>query len=714
MDGWLCGDCRSLNTPRAKRCYRCNAPRGYVERDLDLESTTIVRTRPTVGAPEPAAPVNRFAQPLAPAELPDPPEADPAGSSGKRRFRRDKAPKAAKEPKPPKQPKPPKEPRRGRWRRAKDPSGVDRLMDPPAVPVAAAVATAPRRRRRVVRGMLKMAASALVLIGALLLAQAGSPGLVILLILLIIAALVLVILIRRGRGGPKLDRDPRLEVAAVEPPPVATPAPASRPAPAAPAMPAPVATPPASTAFEAALRAAAEANAVASVEQHGAMYPDSVPYRVASWQHTAGRPYVAAPAAAPLDLDMTAFGTAEPGAGAGSTAVDDGGPVLRPVLRPPAFAGGRKEIARTEAPAGAQPIVFVGEVPFVLPEPEAVPRAKGRWSTRLPKWALVVAAIASVLAIAGGVLLAGTKPQPTTDPAALAVDGGSPRPGLASPAPVASSAPVASTAPIASSAPVASAAAVVASVAPDASPAPVSSVAAASARPERTPRPTPSPSPVPSPTPTPAPTPIAWMAARDHLAASTFDEGWVGRFELSGTLKAGERKPATWAFSVARDGTDEWSRNRTQDPTSGLQLATEQLLVGRTTFIREGKSPWESRSRSFGDQPTEPLFGVRSADELTYVETIKEDGHTRFVFTIGGGNDLLALEQLRTFGLGSLPRTAATVVTETDGTPVRAELTYAGTTRAGKTRLDVEVRYHDIDGSFQIAAPKDGGPVIEG
>ena len=61
-------------------------------------------------------------------------------------------------------------------------------------------------------------------------------------------------------------------------------------------------------------------------------------------------------------------------------------------------------------------------------------------------------------------------------------------------------------------------------------------------------------------------------------------------------------------------------------------MVRETVVLARSVWEREGGGEWERRDRGFGDQPTDPLFGVPDADGLTSTRTIKEDGQTRYEF----------------------------------------------------------------------------------
>jgi hypothetical protein len=761
VDGWLCGDCRSLNTPRAKRCYRCNLPRAFAETDPDLESKTIVRSgqpgmpseaaRPAyAGAPVPAP-----GTPPSTNTRPRPTLADARSSRGRSRvllvllaattawsalstavlmtrggtlgllmalLDRDygslgtvavlglvssllgllaalawfvwfdrvlrNVPSLT-----------------GQWPDTGRAAAIGWWFVPVVGFIKAPRIVGDAYHRLSVRGtpgLWLIALWALTWIGGTigpsiavrviaflpfgvtvylqladvinLLGQASYVAAGIL-AMAVVMAIENASQVRRTEGGAALE---------------ASPGTAER-----------------GAGFEAALRAAAEANAVAKVEQFGVATASSAPYRAPTWTGAASLPGTGGPAAAgrpggtllsgstrpALALGLSPSDATDPGADprdateprapAGIPVSDDDVPVLRPVLRPPAHAGGAAAIAQPEGAAGSTAIVFrrgegappEGGTPL---DPEGEVLADGtrrpdHARARIPRWALALAMAAVGLAIAGGVLLAGRAGEGPRDLGTVFADdliSPRPDPGVLAATPV---------------------------------PAPASRAPA-----------TPAPTPKPTRTPTPSPTPVAWIAAREALATSTFDQGWTGRFELQGNLRVEGRKPATWALSVARTGTDAWARSRISDPTAGLSLATEEAMVGRTTWERTGRGPWGSRSRGFGDQPVEALFGVPSADGLTYLDTFREDGEVRFTFRIDQASDVLALGFLRALGLGPLDRTDATVVTGVDGVPIRAALTYAGTTRAGKARLVIEVRYHDVGGSFTIASPKDGGPVIDG
>lgn len=218
--------------------------------------------------------------------------------------------------------------------------------------------------------------------------------------------------------------------------------------------------------------------------------------------------------------------------------------------------------------------------------------------------------------------------------------------------------------------------------------------------------------PTPRPTPTPSPSPEPWIAAAEHLATSTYAEDWTGRMSLKAELRIGDREPLAWTLSVARSGMLEWSKRRIVIPDAGASVQ-EQVILDRIVWTRENGGEWIRRDRGFGDRPTEPLFGVPDARGLTHLQSFKEGGKMRHEFAMTGANDLLVLEYLRDVGVTGLDRTGATVVTDAAGDPVRAELSYAGATPRGKAKLTVSVEWKDVGGSFSIRSPKEGSPVVD-
>jgi len=328
-------------------------------------------------------------------------------------------------------------------------------------------------------------------------------------------------------------------------------------------------------------------------------------------------------------------------------------PLLRPIQRPP--------------PASTRPILFARPATRTsAPSDGSVVATPAGWdsfgelATRrhgaVPRWVMVMAGMAVLLAVVGGIVIAGPRDGRPGDLGAAIADG------LATP----------------------------------------------------TPAPTPSlpvVRPTPRPTERPAATPEAWRAAADRLAATTFARSWTGRLALDATLRVGTREPATWTLDVARAGDTEWSRSRVTGP--GIEpTTTEMALLARSVFERVA-GVWERRDRGVADQPTEPLFGVRDPGDLVHVRSFKEDGQRLHEFTMTDASDLLALGFLRSAGGGSMDRTAATVIADDDGRPVRASLTYTGATRAGRTKLVIEVAYRDVGGTFTIGSPRDGNPVVD-
>ena len=412
----------------------------------------------------------------------------------------------------------------------------------------------------------------------------------------------------------------------------------------------------------AAIRAAAETNAAVRAAQHGVATPANA---------AASRPTPAAPPSSRGDMPVLAPVARPPAPGTLVTERVVPGGIVRMAGPAPAVAMAdpvtpEADIAADGPPPGADPAQAT--TPGSLPAPGAAasagtPEAADRPApvegverrrAAVPGPIIGVLTMSVVAAIAAGTMVA-APPEQRRDPFAVAAAGlgtAEPRPTLPRPAAE-----------------------------------PTTSVRTPAAA-------------------TPAPTSPAWIAARERLAAGTFAEDWVGRMELDGALKVGERPAVTWSLSVARAGTTERTKERIDDPAAPA-IQRETVILARTVWTRSAGSGWSRRERSFGDQPTEALFGIQDADGLAWVRSFREDGRLLHEFDAPGASDLLVLAFLRDVGTGSLDRTAATVVADSDGTPVRAALTYAGTTRSGRARLEVTVAWSDVGGDITITSPKE-------
>ena len=53
--GWVCSDCRSLNTARQKRCYRCRLPRSNAELSAATQGMSMAAASASVTVLAPAA-----------------------------------------------------------------------------------------------------------------------------------------------------------------------------------------------------------------------------------------------------------------------------------------------------------------------------------------------------------------------------------------------------------------------------------------------------------------------------------------------------------------------------------------------------------------------------------------------------------------------------------------------------------------------------------
>jgi hypothetical protein len=222
----------------------------------------------------------------------------------------------------------------------------------------------------------------------------------------------------------------------------------------------------------------------------------------------------------------------------------------------------------------------------------------------------------------------------------------------------------------------------------------------------------------PGPTPT-APPPEVTVAAR--LVEITFSETYSGRMDMDATLRSGDGPALEWSVSTARNGRNEWVRSQVEVPRTGYLEIDEAVMLDKTTWTRQSRTrslegDWARRPRRFGDQPTAPLFDLRDPDQLEFQRSFREDGRTLYQYRWEGANTSLANLLKRAMGGATLERSVATVVADADGLPVRSELDYTfhatgGT--GGTARVQLRFRYRDVGRDVTISSPRAGSPVAD-
>jgi hypothetical protein len=210
-------------------------------------------------------------------------------------------------------------------------------------------------------------------------------------------------------------------------------------------------------------------------------------------------------------------------------------------------------------------------------------------------------------------------------------------------------------------------------------------------------------------TPGPTPRPVTAETVARRLVRTVTDDGYVGRMNVDARyIENGTQ--AHWTLEVGRVGDSEWRHIRQDEPQDADDVDLEQVILSKTVWERGYRTDWVRRSRVVDDHPLQPLFDLDDPAQLTFQGVTVENGQRQYRFTTRSGDaGLQRFIQWLGAKDGLWLRTSEVVATA-DGTPLRLDVVYVGDD--GATSLAMTITYSDVGANMEVRSPREGPPLV--
>lgn len=210
--------------------------------------------------------------------------------------------------------------------------------------------------------------------------------------------------------------------------------------------------------------------------------------------------------------------------------------------------------------------------------------------------------------------------------------------------------------------------------------------------------------------PTPTPVPADLVARR--LVRVVTDEDYRGLADIEATATDGSGE-TTWTVRLGRMGEREWRLQEVRRPGSEPEVLERASLVS-TTWERGARTDWERRRKTERDRATPPLFDVTDASHVSFMELTEVDGVTLYRFAWATGDSRIDQFIRSIGGPEDLELVAGELLTTARGVPVHLELRLASEAAATPpaTTMSMSVEYSEIGSEIEVRNPRIGPPLV--
>ena len=226
------------------------------------------------------------------------------------------------------------------------------------------------------------------------------------------------------------------------------------------------------------------------------------------------------------------------------------------------------------------------------------------------------------------------------------------------------------------------------------------------------PAPTVAPSVAAVPTVAPTATPIAADVVARRLVRLATDERYRGLADIEATY-TDATGDTTWSLDMGRVGGREYRLQDVRRPGSDPDVLERVSLVS-TVWERGERTDWVQRRKTEADRPTPALFDLTDPSEVSFDGTVDEDGTRlyRFQWSAGVGRIREFVERMG--GAEGMSLASGQLFVTEAGVPVRLELRLVGDASGDGVdpSLAMTVSYSEIGSDIEIRNPRVGPPLV--
>ncbi len=229
-----------------------------------------------------------------------------------------------------------------------------------------------------------------------------------------------------------------------------------------------------------------------------------------------------------------------------------------------------------------------------------------------------------------------------------------------------------------------------------------------------TPPPVPTAAPDVSSSPSMAPVPThapADLVAR-RLVRTVTEEPYRGLADVDATYTDGTGE-TSWSVRLGRMGDREWRLQEVRRPGADAEVLEQAILVN-SVWERGARTDWVQRRKTDRDQATAPMFDLTDARQLSFVGLADTDGASLYRYEWDADDDRIQ-RFIRALGAVSGMTIASGEVLATErGVPVRLDLSLVGQASDGGVApsLRMSVTYSEVGSDIEVRSPRAGPPLV--
>jgi len=226
------------------------------------------------------------------------------------------------------------------------------------------------------------------------------------------------------------------------------------------------------------------------------------------------------------------------------------------------------------------------------------------------------------------------------------------------------------------------------------------------------PAPTPTAASEAPPTPAASSTPVPADLVARRLVRLVTDEDYHGLADVDATY-TDTSGDTTWSVRLGRAGEREWRLQEVQRPGAEPEVLERASLVS-TTWERGARTDWERRRKTERDRAIGHLFDLTDAGQVSFRGLTQVEGGTLYRFGWDAGHARIQQFIRSLGGPDGLTLVAGELLATDRGVPVTLELRLTGEASgsAPAPTMRMSVEYSEVGSNIEIRSPRVGPPLV--